>query len=255
MGKTQSMDKVTNLIMLLLFSLSLGQETQDMEDIEEMFRNMNLRFHKAEKKWSHAEDQLAEALTELAFTKHDLAAAVDNLAKVQNDLATTKRDLAASKIKQMAKDKELENEIARMKNPPHMHACGSHYNGQTIVSGTIPYTTLLYSSTNTEGGGLDIESGVFTSTWPGSYTVTWSLHCGNDAQDPTVNIYLQKNGNNIKESKLDSYFTGDGHVGDMGGRTLVLHLNRGDTLQLYCDDCSAGVYFTTFCVSLTTFDV
>merc|ERR1712013_504641 len=130
-----------------------------------MFQNKNLRFHKAEKKWSQTEDQLAEALTELAFTKHDLAVAVDNLAKVQNDivankneLATTKRDLAASKMKQMAKDKEFEHEMAMIKNPPHMHACGYHYY-TTIVSRTIPYTTLLYSSTNTLQAGSSHQHG------------------------------------------------------------------------------------------------
>ena len=36
---------------------------------------------------------------------------------------------------------------------------------------------------------------------------------------------------------------------------MVLHLDQGDTLQLYCDDCTAGIGYTTFCVSLTTFDI
>ena len=40
-----------------------------------------------------------------------------------------------------------------------------------------------------------------------------------------------------------------------GGRTLVLHLVRGDTLDLYCEDCSATIYRVTFCVSLSTFDI
>ena len=31
-----------------------------------------------------------------------------------------------------------------------------------------------------------------------------------------------------------------------------MHLDLGDTLDLYCEDCSEGVDHVTFCVSLTT---
>merc|ERR1712154_266150 len=114
----------------------------------------------------------------------------------------------------MKKENELESEITRMRNPPYMHACG--YQGYTYIkSATIPYSTLLYSSTNTEGGGLDIASGVFTSSWPGSYTVTWALQASDDAGDNQVDIYLQHNGQNIGESLHYSIYTGtSGGVAD-----------------------------------------
>merc|ERR1719347_622850 len=188
-------------------------------------RDMNIRVHKAEEKWTKAEekwtnteDKLAEALTELAETK---------------------------------------SEIQRMKNTPYMHACGAHIDKLNMKSAIIPYSTLLYSSTNTEGGGLDIASGVFTSSWSGSYTVSLGLIAQDDAGEHTVDIYLQHNGENIDESRHYSYYNevSSGRVGDVGGRSLVLHLDQGDTLQLFCADCSAGVYYTTFCVSLTSFDM
>ena len=60
----------------------------------------------------------------------------------------------------------------------------------------------------------------------------------------------------IQESEHVSRYSGpSGHVSDQGGRTLVLHLDRGDTLDLYCDNCSAYISSTTFCVSLSQFDV
>ena len=38
-----------------------------------------------------------------------------------------------------------------------------------------------------------------------------------------------------------------------GGRTMLVYLCPGDTLELYCRDCSpAGVGHTTLCVSLAT---
>ena len=66
----------------------------------------------------------------------------------------------------------------------------------------------------------------------------------------TVDIYLRKNGNVIVESHHYSRA-----AYEQGGRTLVLHLDRGDTLDLYCEDCSAGISGITFCVSLSQADV
>merc|ERR1711942_547031 len=120
---------------------------------------------------------------------------------------------------------------------------------------TIPYTFLLYSSTNTEGGGLDISTGVFTAPHGGSYTVYWDTSAGLDHGED-VRIYLQKNGENIKESKHLSYYSGpSGRVGDQGGRTIIVYLGVGDTLQLYRDAGSGDIFRTTFCVSLTTVDI
>merc|ERR1719481_1030561 len=189
------------IVIMVLFTFARGEDTQEMEQIKEMMRDMNIRVQKAEEKWTKTEDKLAEALIDLSETK---------------------------------------TEITRMRNPPYMHACGAHYYYLDIKSATIPYTTLLYSSTNKPGGGLDIASGVFTSSHPGSYTVTWALQAIVDAVDDAVYIYLQHNGQNIGESRHLSYYSGpSGQVEEQGGRTMVLHLDQGDTLQLYCQDCTA----------------
>jgi hypothetical protein len=45
------------------------------------------------------------------------------------------------------------------------------------------------------------------------------------------------------------------YVRDQGSRTIILHLKIGETLDLYCQDCSAGILYITFCVSLSQFDV
>ena len=86
-----------------------------------------------------------------------------------------------------------------------------------------------------------------------------------------VKTYLRKNGQSMKESEhYARYPISSGAVYNQGsktskiiptkhyiagGRTLGLHLDRGDTLDLFCDDCSAGIYHNTFCVSLATFDI
>merc|ERR1712058_221594 len=143
---------------------------------------MNIRVQKAEEKWTKTEDKLAEALI---------------------DLSETKTELVETKKAQI----ETKSEITRMRNPPYMHACGYIYYTD-IKSATIPYSRLLYSSTNTEGGGLDIASGVFTSSYPGSYTVTWSLMADDYSDGMLVDVYLQHNGQNIDESRHWSYYSG-----------------------------------------------
>ena len=36
---------------------------------------------------------------------------------------------------------------------------------------------------------------------------------------------------------------------------MMVYLGEGDTMELFCDDCTAGVYHITLCISLTTFDI
>merc|ERR1719422_2472893 len=142
------------------------------------------------------------------------------LAKTEAELTATKDDLAITK----ARTEELEREVAILKAPPFIHSCGSQSGPLPGSPGIIPYTSLLYSSTNTEGGGLDITTGVFTAPWGGSYTVYWDTSAEVDSGE-WVDIYLQKNGGTIVESFHYSRYTGrpsgSGYVYDQGGRTIV----------------------------------
>ena len=114
------------------------------------------------------------------------------------------------KIESVLKENnDLKREISTLRNPPYLHVCGgSKYNWIHSNSRIIDYTTLLYSSTNTEGGGLDIATGVFTSPWPGSYTVTYSLITWNYQGEGIFDIYLRKNSQIIVESLYASQFSG-----------------------------------------------
>merc|ERR1712179_726961 len=186
----------------------------------------------------------------LAKTEGELAATKNDLAMTKNDLAITKNNLATNK----AKTDQLEKEVAILRAPPFLHSCGSNTNSISITNQTIPYISLLYSSTNTEGGGLDINTGVFTAPWGGSYTVYWNTRSYLDPGQYVI-IWLQRNGVNIYESLHYSSYHGTNWVHEQGGRSLVVYLGIGDTLQLYSDDGTGHIAFTTFCVSLSTFDI
>merc|ERR1712179_33371 len=248
----------------------MGQAKEDLDIMKEMMAEMKIEM-KIEmiERLSVTEVKLAKTEAELAATKDELAVAKDALTKAvsdqaenhaitMNELAITKDDLASTKEALMFKTDDLEREVAILKAPPYIHACGSHYDAISSNSGPIPYTSLLYSSTNQESGGLDISTGVFTAPHGGSYTVSWDAQARLNRWEG-VSIYLQKNGATIEESLHNSYYGDniDDHMNEQGGRTLVVHLDQGETLQLYkaSGDQSGDIAKTTFCVSLTTFDI
>merc|ERR1711892_1340279 len=152
------------------------------------------------------------------------------------------------------KSSDQEKSINVLRDPPSIFYCGYKY----VTSATrsvLTFDRLSYSRSNQPTGGLDPVTGVFTSPYPGTYRVSWSLYAINDAGDSYVSIHLHKNGASVgEESRHYSHYIGaSGYVYDQGGRTLFLHLDLGETLAMYCDDCSAGVSRVNFCVSLVQF--
>ena len=148
---------------------------------------------------------------------------------------------------------DLEHEISILRDPPFSYFCG-YQETTNVVAGYVPYSSLFYSSTNIEGANLDISTGIFTSGHPGTYTVTWSLHNQNGHTEQQVVLYLFKNDNRIIESQYYSKQIEASAV-DQGAVNLVLHLERGDTLALYYEDCSDKIWIVMFCVELSQFDV
>merc|ERR1711936_243581 len=136
---------------------------------------------------------------------------------------------------------KLVREVSFLKDPPYTFFCAADYYG-TAGIGTIRYSTLLYSSTNIPDAIMNLRQGRFTSGWGGTYTVTWSLVVDDTAGEQKVTIYLRKNGEDISDSSHQSQYTGpSGGVLVQGGRTLLLRLERGDTVELWCENCGAGV--------------
>ena len=272
---------------MVLITLTMGQVDLDvMKDIMaemkmEMMEEMKMEMMVGMKMMA---DMKMELNQRLDYTEAELAASTDKtnvferrmneclsmthgkLAETEVELAATKDDLAITK----AKTDDLEREVSILRAPPFIHACGSNTNLLYFQDQIIPYTSLLYSSTNTEGGGLDISTGVFTAPHGGSYTVYWDTSAYL-VHGCSVYIHLQKNGETIQESQHTSVYYGPSeYVYDqgkflsiyivtvyyvLGGRTMVVYLAIGDTLQLYRDGGTGDIAYTTFCVSLTTFDI
>ena len=241
--KTQS-----KIVIIFLISLTLGEAKEDMEIIKEMMvglkmdmmemRNtMSERLSVSEKKIVKTEFELQKAVNDLAVTKDelntaksDLAVALSDLAitkddflftksdfiSSKDDLATMKSDLVTAKTDLVTKVDDLEMSIANLSDPPYLHICVSHNDYLNIDDQTIPYTSMLHYFTNTEGGWLDMTSGVFTAPVCGTYSVSWATVASLNT-DERLEIYLQKNGENILESEHYSQYTGtSGIAADQG---------------------------------------
>ena len=215
------------IVIMVLITLTMGQAKKDLDIMKEMMADMSERLSLAEGKLAKTEDELATTKYDLAITNDDFVATKDELAATKDTLAyvltylATKDDLANTKNALMSRTEELEKEMAFLRDPPFLHACGSHNYHLSGSFQTIPYTSLLYSSTNTEGGGLDIETGVFTAPLGGSYTVYWDTQAYLNSGE-YVRIYLQKNGTSIQESYQYSAYGGNDYVNDQGKLLLIL---------------------------------
>ena len=156
-----------------------------------------------------SEEKQRKTEAELASTKDALSVAIKDLSTVKDDLAITMEAL-------MIQDQILQKEMLQLSNAPYIHTCGYCY-AMNTNNKRISYDKLLYSSTNTEGGGLDISTGTFTSPFPGSYMVSWSMYADNYFTDHAVNIFLRKNKVKIDESEIYSHYTGpSGWATDQG---------------------------------------
>jgi len=193
-----------------------------------------------------AEDDLERMVEEM---KSEMRTVREELSQINSDL----------RAKIVAKDTsivKLEEEVRALKNAPYTYACAGHYSLLSSSNRPVTYSNIIFWESNLEDAWMNKTSGQFIAGASGVYTATWSLRAIDDTGDPSIHINLRKNKDIIDETLHFSRYTGDsGYVYDQGGRTLDLRLEKDDTLDLFCSDCSAGIDDITFCVGLSHADV
>ena len=119
----------------------------------------------------------------------------------------------------------------------------------------ISFDKVYFSDFNDEAlmdTGFNISSGVYTapnqvSDGAMTFMITWSLQSFDDDLHDGGTIFLYKNDVRVDQS----YQNSDGGVRDMGGRTLLLELDVGDTLYLYCSNCYEMLFVNVCVIPLT----
>ena len=119
----------------------------------------------------------------------------------------------------------------------------------------ISFDKVYFSDFNDEAlmdTGFNISSGIYTAPnqeddGAMTFMVTWSLQSFDDDLHDGGTIFLYKNGVRVDQS----YQNSDGGVRDMGGRTLLMELDVGDTLYLYCSNCYEMLFVNVCVIPLT----
>jgi len=110
-------------------------------------------------------------------------------------------------------------------------------------------------------GVLDISTGVFTAGTPGHYTATISGILVKTSSS-YCRLFMYLNGQQVTETNLLTGTTSEPTSASgsvlyyQGSRTMIFHMNEGDTLHITATEASDKVYFDTmtFCISLTAWD-
>ena len=114
---------------------------------------------------------------------------------------TLKAEVAAELKKKNSEERKLEKTVeacmkmASTKNEkewPAMHFCGSYADNMNTLGYPVTYQSFFHRFSTVGSGGLDLESGIFTAGWPGTYQVSWSFWNGDDGGSIFILIAYNK---------------------------------------------------------------
>ena len=173
---------------------------------------------------------------------------------LQAQKGSTNKNADIEDLKKTVAAQELAILALEHKTRQHSAHCGFQLGAESTRSSfpragsTIPYSGLLV---DTGVSSLDPATGVWTAGLDGLYQISWSLSAGIESGQFNL-VYLARDGARVRES---DHFSGSlqsdiGELWDQGGRSLVLGLRRGQTLDLRTQDRKDSVYKVTFCVIL-----
>merc|ERR1712150_468892 len=83
-------------------------------------------------------------------------------------------------------------------------------------------------------GGFDVRTGFFRAGYPGTWRISVSMRSALNVGETSI-VYIYHNGQKIEDSRFFTrvWYTASGSVVDsMGSRTLLIHLDTGDTVSL-----------------------
>merc|ERR1719391_46327 len=131
---------------------------------------------------------------------------------------------------------------------PYLVTCA--YRESWDTTGRMSYDQLTTDWNNGDhvNGGhgvLDTSTGTFTAGTAGHYTATISgFTVSREEGNSYSKLYMHLNGQQIEETKFVSgYVSGGQYYYDQGSRTMIFHMNEGDTLHIEVAQASNFDYF------------
>jgi len=198
---------------------------------------------------------------------HECDMEVNTIKQLKNEMQRELNQLSRKVEDQYEEILSLKEEMAEMlsnganRDLPYKVAC-AFTNQWTKEGQTISYDYILsdFDNSGRPFGGdgiLNTTTGVYTCLMPGHYTISYSgTAVIGDGQKVSLHLFL--NGAVVPESMWYSFASGvfGQYLEDQGSKTLILHMDHGDLLELRTDYgfFTGEIYTLTFCVSLTTWD-
>ena len=166
--------------------------------------------------------------------------------EILDTLVTVKRELNQLKHtnhEQATEIKALRNEMKDIRNKPKGIWCA--YRKNVMANGIITYDKIFFKNTNQDMPGLNVHEGwilssivknlilhflgIFKAGMAGTWMVTFDVHHRTDAKCRAL-VILLKNKKRQEHSELYMGTDATGYHRMMGGRTIYIHLETGDTL-------------------------
>merc|ERR1712241_1012758 len=149
-------------IMLVLLGLS-GQVLGDHQD---------------ETAGNHHDETAGNHHDETAGNHHDEAAGINQMfLEMRKAMIELNKRVVAAEQK-LLETKKVEKEISRLRDGTYYHEC-AYAEEIAVRDQPITYDRIFYYHFNV-GSGIDIATGTFTSPFPGTYTVSYTVSAEND---------------------------------------------------------------------------
>jgi len=198
--------------------------------------------------------------------REEMMAKMEELTAENRALRKTMDDMEAMTREELVNLQTSLAESTQSRGLPYAVSC-AYQDKWGTASATITYDSLLSDWKNDfdpkgADGVMDIKTGQYTVIRPaGHYTITFSATAV-VPQSQDMIIYLYHNGNRVKESPWWSYALHDetkpgSYMHEQGSRTVILHLDQGDTIELRTNSSShfhGVLYNVNLCISLTSWD-
>jgi len=211
-----------------------------------------------------AHGKMRHEIDKLNAEKKSVDKKVDEMVKKIEELSADNRAMKEQVQKNAENFGSLETSITEASRTaagagPYVLTCAYKYYWRIRDDSTITYDSLIDDYKSGGGdGAMDLATGVYTLGGPsGHYTITFSGRASLDSGDELY-LYLYKNGNKIKETEwVAKAYTTSGSImmRVMGSRTVTLHLDVGDRLEIKTEGYDYwDLYNFMFCLQLTAPD-
>ena len=148
----------------------------------------------------------------------------------------------------------LEKSLHSVTNCPYGVFCAYNWEGKRAGdTSIITFDEMTIATTNLDGTGLDLDTGVFSAGQSGTWSVAYSFTSTVWDKGEVNYIDLFKNDENIMTAGAGTrYEANSDYFATTIGRTIYIHLDKGDILYLKPQRVGMMITHISVCYELVT---